>query len=370
MTKPTRDESICFLNYDLSFGGTEKVIVSLANHLCSLGRPITIITLSSNNDFQKFLDPKVEIISLEISSMKRFIPRLISLLNVRKFDNFVANVWPLTSLSFVVKIISSKTKLIYIEHCNLSEQFKTRNYFFKFMQSLSIYVLYKFSDLVIAVSQGVKEDLISRGVRKEKIQVIYNPVISPLASSIYDASNFAVSSWLECNGKKLIAVGEMKPQKNFVNLIKAFAYAKEELKQDISLLILGDGAERGMLQEKIIELNLQEKIFLAGWVPDPMPYFKLSDLFALSSDYEGFGVVIVEAMSQGVNVVSTDCKSGPSEILKDGELGYLCKVNDPISLGESIEQALNSPIDAQLLIDRAKEFSEAKIGKLYEEIFI
>lgn len=361
--------SVCFLNYDLGFGGTEKVIVSLANHFSSLGKKVTILTLSERNDFLEFIEPEIEIVSLNIDKIK-FLPlKLINFLRGNKFDNFISNVWPLTSLSFIVRFFSPKTRLIFIEHCNLSEQFQRRSKLFKFLQKISILFFYKFAHLIIGVSEGVKEDLVLKGVNKDKIQVIYNPVITKPLQKI-DLSNLAVQNWTTSQKKKLIAVGEFKAQKNFGNLVDAIYFAKSSLNLDLDLLILGDGDEKPNISKKIIKMGLEKNIFLPGWVDDPLPYFDLADLFVLSSDYEGFGVVIVEALSRGLNIVSTNCKSGPSEILLDGALGTLCAVNDYESLANAILHGLTHPIERDELIKRSGDFSEKKIGKLYEDIII
>ena len=156
--------SVCFLNYDLAYGGTEKVIASLANHFNASGRKVTILTLSSRNDFKNFIHPEIQIISLNISRIKFLIPSLIRFISMQQFDNFIANVWPLTSLSFVIRIFSRKTRLIYVEHCNLSQQFKKKSLIFKAIQKISIYIFYKFAHLVVSVSRGVRDDLISKGV--------------------------------------------------------------------------------------------------------------------------------------------------------------------------------------------------------------
>ena len=104
------------------------------------------------------------------------------------------------------------------------------------------------------------------------------------------------------------------------------------------------------------------------WVKDPIPFLKESNLFVLSSDYEGFGVVITEALSVGVNVVSTDCPSGPREILNNGEFGYLCEVGNPEDLAKSIKKALDKPINKEKLISRSKDFSLEIIGMRYQEL--
>ena len=97
-------------------------------------------------------------------------------------------------------------------------------------------------------------------------------------------------------------------------------------------------------------------------------YLRKSDLLVLSSDYEGFGVVIAEALSVGVNVVSTDCQSGPREILNNGELGYLSKVDNPENLAKSMNKALDNPVNKDKLISRSKDFSLEIIGKKYQEL--
>lgn len=359
--------SVCFLNYNLAYGGTEKVIVSLANHFQSLGRQVTIITLSETNDFKDFINPDIRIVCLYVTKMKFLIPKLSLFILKNKFDNFISNVWPLTSLSFVVRIFSKDTRLIFVEHCNLTEQFQNKSFLFKSIQNISIRIFYRFAHLIIGVSTGVKQDLLNRGLSKQRIKVIYNPIISqPLKESVQ--TNHIIQKWKASSKKKLVAVGRFKAQKNFKNLVKALHYLKKDLNLDLSLLILGDGEERNEIEQAITNLGLEDNIFLAGWVSDPLPYYDMADLFVLSSDYEGFGVVIVEAMSRGLNIVSTDCKSGPREILMDGELGYLSKVNDPKSLGCSIADALANPIEKSKLLERSRDFSEIKIGKLYEKI--
>jgi glycosyltransferase involved in cell wall biosynthesis len=272
-----------------------------------------------------------------------------------------------------VRALSPKTKLIYVEHCNLTEQFRERSYFFKICQNLSIKYLYKFAHSVVTVSAGLKDDLIKKGVLSSKITTIYNPVICvppDEQTEIKIGNSDLIDKWLTHSGKKIIAVGEFKPQKNFINLVNAFSLLRKKIDIDASLLILGDGQEMNEIRNAIKSQDLDKHIFLPGWVKDPLPYFKFGDIFALSSNYEGFGVVIVEALSQGLNVVSTDCKSGPSEILKDGEFGFLCPIQDSLAFAESMEKALKNPLPEAKLLQRSFDFTEEKIGKLYEEILL
>ena len=110
------------------------------------------------------------------------------------------------------------------------------------------------------------------------------------------------------------------------------------------------------------------KLILLGSIANPISLIKESDLFVLSSSFEGFGMVIVEALSQGKTVVATDCHSGPAEIIGDNKFGYLCRVNDPWDLAEKINYARKNNINPEKLISKSKEFTLEKIGPLYEAI--
>ena len=163
-------------------------------------------------------------------------------------------------------------------------------------------------------------------------------------------------------------VGHLKKQKNYPNLIKAIEILKNEKNINCQVLIAGEGSEKNKIKAMIDEKNLNNEITLVGSITNPISLIEESDLLVLSSSYEGFGMVIVEALSVGKTVVSTDCHSGPSEIIRDNEFGYLCKVDDSLDLAEKIVFAKENKIDPEKLINRSKEFSLDRIGSLYEEI--
>jgi glycosyltransferase involved in cell wall biosynthesis len=358
--------SVCFLTTDLTIGGTERVIVTLANELILSGRDVTIATLGKKNDFSNFLNPKVKIISLNCENI-RYLP--IALLNFffkNSFDNVLVNLWPITSLGFLVKFFKPRTNLVLIEHCPLSEQFKNRGVFFKLSLKFSIKAFYRFANTIVSVSSGVKQDLLTLGAPENKIKVIYNPFHQNFLKS-NEIKDQKILEWLQASEINLISVGVLKESKNFINLVKSLDILKNHFKKEIKLLILGDGNERSKIQNCIDDHNLQDSILLAGWVADPIMFMKLSDLFVLSSDYEGFGVVIIEALSVGLNVVSTN-STGPAEILKNGELGILCPINNPLAMAESIIKALTHPVQREELIGRAAEFTPQKIIQDYEKI--
>jgi glycosyltransferase involved in cell wall biosynthesis len=162
-------------------------------------------------------------------------------------------------------------------------------------------------------------------------------------------------------------IGRLDPQKDQVTLLRAFARLAR--RRDAGLIILGEGRERGRLERLARDLGVADRVIMPGWVPSIEPYFRAADLFVLSSAYEGFGLVLVEALSQGVPVVSTDCPSGPAEILADGRYGRLVPVGDDEALADAMEEELVSPRPPELLCERAAHFSPEGAAMAYERCF-
>jgi len=163
-------------------------------------------------------------------------------------------------------------------------------------------------------------------------------------------------------------VGGLKREKDFPLLLHAFSRLRNKV--DARLLILGEGDERSALEALIRELGLQEPVFLPGFVPDTVPFHAHADLFVLSSSNEGFGNVIVEALEQGTPVVSTDCLSGPAEILEGGRYGTLVPVGDVEALAKAMEDALTHPHDTEALKRRAQDFDVGRIADQYLDLLL
>ena len=360
-------KSIFFFTYDLNTGGTEKVVVYLANYFSERNYRVTLLTVSSGNDLKKIIGSNINLVSLgERKVMKSIIP-LIKFIKKTEVDYFVSNIWPLTLVASCIQFFSRKTKILLIEHSVLSEEYKNRNFLFKYLQNISLRIFHNLAHQVVVVSSGIKEDLIKKGVRSEKISVIHNPIYQSNGQKIikYPPN---IESWLDTKSKKIINVGRLKEVKNLPNLVKAISCFQKKFNYQLKVLILGEGEERRLIEDLISQEGLEENILLPGQVDDPMPFLEKADLFVLSSDYEGFGLVIAEALSVGLNVVSTDCLSGPREILNDGEYGFLCKVNDPVDLASTIKEALDNPKDMEKLVNRSKDFSIDVIGRQYKRI--
>ena len=146
-------------------------------------------------------------------------------------------------------------------------------------------------------------------------------------------------------------------------MIKAFAALPDDI--SAKLVILGEGPLRQELLALIEQLDLGERVLMPGFTTDPYPWFRSADLFVLSSRWEGFGNVIVEAMECGVPVISTNCPSGPAEIFEDGRYGTLVPVQDPVAMAAAMVNSLNATHEREALMRRAQDFSVRKISDQY-----
>jgi glycosyltransferase involved in cell wall biosynthesis len=214
---------------------------------------------------------------------------------------------------------------------------------------------------VTAISLGVAQDVarVTR-LQREKIRVIYNPVVT---SELHERALEPVDHpWLQSGQPPvIIGIGRLVQQKDFPTLLRAFALVRQHI--DVRLIVLGEGEERGSLEDHVRKLEIEQDVALPGFVANPYAYMARSALFALSSRWEGLGMVLIEAMACGTPVVSTDCPSGPREILEDGRWGRLVPIGSAETLAEAIIEALEDPgPDPQT---RAEDFSLARAVEEY-----
>ncbi len=219
---------------------------------------------------------------------------------------------------------------------------------------------------LVAVSHGVADDLAQvLGMGREAVQTIYNPVVSP--DLLKKAAEPLDHPWFCDNGPPVIlAVGGFKPQKDFSTLFKAFAIARRE--RPLRLLILGEGKLRRSLEEQAGELGVSDDLLMPGFVDNPYQYMARASLMVVSSIYEGMSMVIAEALACGCPVVSTDCPSGPAEILDHGRYGALVPVRDVNSLAQAMLRSFKSGCDKELLRARSREFSVERAAQQYREL--
>lgn len=241
--------------------------------------------------------------------------------------------------------------------------------FNKFIYGSLITLLFNRADKVLAISKGIADDLEKKfKVRKSKIHIIHNPVDNGIVKQ--KANEELVDENLDKNKLKVINVGRLTAQKNHFLLLKAFKKVVNEI--DAQLVILGAGDLEEKVKNFSNSIGLEKNVYFAGFVDNPFKYCKAADLFVLSSDYEGFGNVIVEAMASSCPVISTDCDFGPNEIINHNKNGTLVPTNNPDALADAIiallkdqEKRINYKEEG---LKRAKDFDLDNIGKQYEDL--
>ncbi len=234
----------------------------------------------------------------------------------------------------------------------------------------AIRALYPRADRVIALSQGVRGDLEALAPNLEgRIDVIHNAVIDP---SFLDGVDRPTPGFPSDGSPVIVACGRLIAQKDYPTLLAAFRRVADA--RPAHLVILGEGPDQQALEQRIATLRLSERVHLLGFQDYPAAYMKRADVFVLSSIYEGFGNVIVEAMACGTPVVSTDCPHGPNEILEDGVTGRLVPMQDPVALSDAILAVLADEAATARMVDaalrRSAAFSGATIARRYESVIL
>ncbi len=227
---------------------------------------------------------------------------------------------------------------------------------------------YGWADAIIGVSQAIADDLVEHtAIARADAHAITNPTYTPAIE--VRAAEPVEHPWLESGAPPLLlAAGRLAPAKDFSTLLRAFARVRSV--RPANLVILGEGGRRAQIEALIRELGLAGAVALPGFVDNPFAWMSRAALFVLSSAWEGSPGVLVEALACGCPVVSTDCPSGPAEILAGGSYGRLVPVGDDAALAEAILEALATPADREVLRSRARAFDVDSAVERYLEILL
>ncbi len=348
----------------MRIGGAERATLHLINGLSNAGMKVELVLLHRTGEFLASVNKEIKIINLNKRKASHAVLVFGDYLKTNKPDLlFVVQNHIQLMVLLAVKFSSWKGKIVLNEQSTFSKNLKGfKGYFQKLLSKL----LFEKADKITVVSEGAAIDFGKQfpGLRS-KIQIIPNAIVTEKLLKVKD--QLIDHPFFNLGYKVIIAAGRLTKSKNFDLLLRAFEliYKKENAK----LIILGDGEERQNLKILKNALRLKDDVSFPGFVSNPVKYFSKADLFILSSDYEGLPGVIIEALACGCKIVSTNCESGPAEILKNGELGWLTPVGDVQALADSIVIALNTQINKELLIDRALDYHEDKIIGKYMDLF-
>lgn len=345
-------------------GGAERVMVNLMHGFVQQGLQVDLVMNGVDGPYLGQVPPEVRIIGLQAPRMLEALPKLARYLRTERPAVLLSALHYNNEMALWAKRLSgTATRTIVSEHNTLSLHAQNRQS--DRWSSLLARLFYPWADGIVAVSQGVAQDLVKvTGLPAHRIRSIYNPIITP---ELQQQSKVAVDHpwFLPEQPPVILGVGRLEAQKDFPTLIRAFAIARKV--QPARLVILGSGQERQQLNHLVKELGVKDDVAFLGFVNNPYAYIAKAAVFVLSSAWEGFGNVIVEALSLGTPVVSTDCPNGPAEILNRGQYGELVSVGDSQAMAEAILRVLSGQgksVDSAWL----EQFTLASVTQQYLDV--
>ena len=360
------NRKLTFILPSLRGGGAERVILTLTELMLRKGYIVELVLIRSIGAFSNELPEGLKVIDL---GRKRALFSLFALGRYLRSSSPEVIFPSLPHISIVTLISTwitrTKTVVIPIEHNTLSESIR---YSPSMKQSLLPFLMrltYPRARTVICVSQGVQRDLQRKlSLPPEKLMVIYNPVITEMLDSL--SKQAVCHPWLSCRTKPvLVAAGRLTYAKGFDVLIDAMEIVCGS--SNARLIILGAGPDEANLKQQIVEKNLSDHISMPGFIANPYPFFRLASIFVLSSRWEGLPTVLIEAAACGTNIVSTDCPSGPREILDSETSQELVPVGDHQALANQILDVLEKRLTPQRPRDFT-QFTAAYAQKQYDKL--
>lgn len=353
---------LAFLLPDMRGGGAERVALRLIEDFLAAGHEVDLVMMRAVGDLMPLVPKEVTIVDLGVDRIRSVVAPLRRYFRKRKPDAIQISMWPLTIVGIVAhRLARSKAIVVLSDHIALSKQYAHLGKAGMWLLGRSIRLFYPLADARIQVSEQAADDLVRiSGMERSEVQVVYNPVAGPGAEASPSPDVEALWQGAEA---RIVTVGSLKEQKNHKLLIRSFARLLKE--RPATLMIVGEGPMRGELEALVASLGIADRVAMPGFTTNPWPYYAAASLFALSSDYEGYPLVLIEAMRSGLTIVSTDCETGPREILDGGRYGTLVPVGDEAALASAMAQAIDHPADPEMLKARSEALSGQSTSDRY-----
>jgi glycosyltransferase involved in cell wall biosynthesis len=347
---------IAFFLQDLYGGGAERVMLALASGIARRGFAVDLVLVRRQGAYVDDIPANIRVVEL---GTKRTVNSVAALARYLRRERPAVLLTALVHVNIAALLAGLLarvgTRLVVTEHNQISRNIAPTASRTVRMAYRLVPFLYPRAARIIAVSDGVAEDLTKfAGMRRGRIDVAHNPVVTP--DMLMKAAQPVNHPWFaEAEAPVILGVGRLSAQKDFGTLLRAFALVRAS--RPVRLVILGEGACRKELEDLANELGVAADVQMPGFVDNPLAFMGKASLFALSSRFEGLPTVLIEAMACGTPVVATDCPSGPREILEGGELGGLAPIGDPEALASVIERSLDDPVPTERLLAKAEEFT-------------
>lgn len=344
-------------------------MVNIANGLSQRGVDVDLVLARAQGSYLPEVSESVRVVDLDSRGVAAAIPGLVRYLRSSRPQAALSTLaYANVALIAAGRLALTASKL-YLREASTPSQVRVKPLDFRGQATeLLRRAAYRSADGVVAVSEAAARDIQTFvGVKPSRIHTIYNPIvdhrIAELAKQALDDHWFGPGQ-----PPVVLGVGRLGPEKDFETLIHSFAQIRSH--REVRLMILGEGSSRPKLEQQIADLGLADSVRLPGFIANPFAYMARAGLFVLSSVREGLPGVLIQAMACGCGVVSTDCPSGPYEVLDGGKYGELVPMRDESAMAAAIARGLDRRPDRQSLIARAAEFSIEKSIRAYEVMLL
>jgi glycosyltransferase involved in cell wall biosynthesis len=348
-------------------GGAEHVVLRLIDGFIARGFNINLILATKHGRLRDRIPSKVNVIDLNCRATFYSLFALAKYMRINNPKILLSHINRANIVAILAKLISrAKTDVYIVEHNSIKYSINNYKLYQRLLLYISYRILYPKAAKIVHVSKYAASELEELFKwKKGSVEVVYNPVINEDLIKYYKAKpeHFFFKN---NNVPIIISVGRFSEPKDFITVIDAFALVLKEINS--LLIILGEGHQRLSIERRIHEHKINEYVSLTGYVENPLSYMNNASLLVLSSKWEALPTVLIEALACGCPVVSTDCPSGPAEILENGKYGTLVPVQDSHSLSDAIIKILSDPPEKKILMNRAMDFSVFKSVDKYIEI--
>lgn len=348
-------------NWLFDYGGRKIASKKIVNFLISNGFAITFLDFEIKEkqikNTNKFigLNKKVSFYPIYLPGNKKIIFENIRFAKGSSFDCVIisgsAAVDLLTIASVRLFHLYPTAKIVLFEHTNPLKGIRLSNFWF--IHILLAKIFYKTLDFIITPGKTLKDMFVHEfNVDASKIHVIHHPIISSKVFSLVKEK--VIERVFNQNKLKIICTSARLDlrQKDFSTLLKSFKIANKTV--DSMLVILGVGPDQKKIESLAENIKIKDRVLFLGFKENPFKYIAKSDVFVLSSTFEGAPLVLIEAMACRVPIVSTDCDFGPREILENGKNGILVSPGDEFKMAEAIIALLkNRNLRKKLLLNSA-----------------
>lgn len=348
-------------------GGVERMMNNLIGLFIDRGYAVDVLVLKAHGGHFSGLPAAARVIRLDSEHAAFAVPSLVRYLrSERPLALLAAKDRAGRAAIRARERAGVQTRVVLRIGNTLSQSLANRGRLRRWLRYRPIRRLYPNADAIIAVSSGVAEDVIdTSGVTPDRVHVIRNPAITPDIDALAAAA--PEHPWLTDGGPPIVlGVGRLTRQKDFPTLLRAVANLRG--RRDVRLIILGEGEGREELEGLARQLGLAGSVVFPGFVRNPYSWMARARVFVLSSAWEGSPNSLTEAMYLGVPVVSTDCRSGPRELLAGGRFGALVDVGDEKGLAAAIESTLDNPLPGEELRGAVSEYTAERSADRYLEV--